>query len=264
MDQSAGSSLALDPRPTWKLVLSLAWPALVQQLLAFTVHVSDALLAGRFPPPQGRHVASQAAQTTAIYLAWLITNYTYLVSIGSTALVARFLGAGEPQRAIHVTNQSILLAAIVGLAGSVGGLVGLRGLVEVLQVRGEAAVFAVEYLRPMLALLVFQVIESAGIACLVGAGDTRSGMLILTIVAVVNVPLAWGFHRGVGPMPGLGFPGIALGTAVSHVIGATLVLILLARGRAGLKLRLSMLWLNGKLCRRILRVSVPAGLDRRS
>ena len=253
----------LSDRPTWKLVLSLGWPVLVQQLLIFAVMLSDALLAGRFPPGQGPggRVASQAAQTTATYLAWFISCYAVLVSVGSTALVARFIGAGDRAAAIRVTNQSLLLAVFLGLAGSVAGLLWVKDLMALLQLRGEVAGFAVEYLRPMFALLVFQLLESAGVACLVGAGDTRTGLWVLGGVAVINLPLAWGFHRGIGPLPGMGFPGIALGTAVSHLLGGLAVLLVLARGRMGLRLRLALLRPDWGLLRRLLRISVPAGID---
>ncbi len=208
-----------------------------------------------------RHAAYQAAQTTANYLAWFINSYTALVSVGSTALVARFVGAGDRAAAIHVTNQSIVLAAALGLLASAAGLLGLRPLIAVLQLSGSSAQIAVAYLRPVFALLVFQVIESAGIACLVGAGDTRTGFWVLGGVALLNLPLAWGFFLGIGPWPGLGFEGIALGTAVSHTIGGFVVLALLARGRAGLSLHWALLRPHGNLLWRLLRVSVPAGVD---
>src|SRR5262249_46719844 len=121
-----------------------------------------------------------------------------------------------------------------------------------------------DYLRPLFVLLVFQVVESAGIACLAGAGDTRTGLWVLGGVAVVNVPLAWAFFYGVGPLPGLGFPGIALGTALSHTLGGLAVVALLLRGRAGLALRLRRLWPRGDLLYRLLRVSVPAAAHRLS
>src|SRR5205085_4047513 len=75
------------------------------------------------------------------------------------------------------------------------------------------------------------------------------------------VPLAYLFVDGFGVVPPLGFPGIATGTAISHVLGGLAVLIVLARGRAGLRLRASLLWPDPGLLRRLLRVSVPAGLD---
>lgn len=210
---------------------------------------------------RARHIAYQAAQTVAIYLSWLIASYTVLVSVGSTALVARFVGAGNGQAAVQVTNQSILLAFVFGLLGTIAGLSGLQGLVWLLQLRGPAAGFAADYLRPLILLLTFQVIESAGIACLVGAGDTRTGFWVLGGVALLNLPLAWGLFLGLGPLPELGFVGIAVGTAVSHTLGALAVLAVLAIGRAGLFLRWKLLRPDWQLIWRLLRVSLPAGVD---
>ena len=210
---------------------------------------------------RARHIAYQAAQTTAIYLSWLIASYTVLVSVGSTALVARFVGAGDWRAAVHATNQSILLAVLFGVAGTLAGLSGLDGLVWLLQLRGPAASFASDYLRPLILLLTFQVIESAGIACLAGAGDTQTGFGVLGGVAIINLPLAWGFFLGLGPLPELGFVGIALGTAVSHVLGALVLLVILAFGRAGLSLHWRFLWPDRNLIWRLLRVSLPAGVD---
>lgn len=208
-----------------------------------------------------RQVSYQSAQTTANYLAWFLTSYIVLVSVGSTALVARFTGAGDRAAAVHVTNQSIVLAVVLGLGGTAVALPTLEGMIDLLQLRGDAATLAVSYLRPLLVLLVFQVIESAGIACLVGAGDTRTGLWVMTGVALVNLPLAWGFCLGLGPLPALGFTGIAVGTAVSHTLGGLAILLVLARERSGLVLRLRLLWPNVGLLRRLLRVSIPAAID---
>jgi putative MATE family efflux protein len=255
--QSATPSAVIDrPGSTARLVLLLAWPVLVQQILVLAVDLSDFFLAGWFRPPDpSRHVAYQAAQTTAGYLAWLITCFTVFVTVGSTALVARFVGARDRAAAVHATNQSITLAVFFGLLGTVAGLTAVDDVVRLLGLTGDAAELGASYLRPIFALLAFQVIEQAGIACLVGAGDTRTGLFIRGGVALVNLPLAWGlFHS-------LGFQGIALGTAISHTLGAFAVLIVLARGRAGLRLRLAQLWPDWDLQWRLLRVSVPAGTD---
>src|SRR5581483_8520935 len=111
---------------------------------------------------RSRHIAYQAAQTMAIYLSWLISSFTVLVSVGGTALVARFVGAGNQRGAIQVTNQSILLALLFGSLGTIAGVSGLSSFVALLQLRDPAAAFAAAYLRPLILLLVFQVIESAG------------------------------------------------------------------------------------------------------
>jgi len=208
-----------------------------------------------------RQAAYLAAQTTANYLAWFISSYMVLVSVGSTALVARFTGAGDRLSAIHATNQSILLATGLGLLGSALGLSLTGPLVRALELHGDAAEFAIQYLQPIFLVLMFQVIEYAGIACLVGAGDTRTGLWVAMGVAVINLPLAWSFCLGWGPFPSLGFVGIALGTAIAHTLGGLAVLLVLARGRFGLYLKLRLLWPEPALLRRLLRISIPAGLD---
>jgi putative MATE family efflux protein len=249
------------------VVLALAWPVLLQQFLVLSVGLSDRFLAGRLQPlPGGQQaevlqVAYQSAQTTAHYLGWFINSYAILVSVGSIALVARFVGAGDRRLAVHATNQSILLAVVLGLAGTVFGLVLVDPLMHGLGLHGHAALFAADYLRPLLWLLVFQIVQAAGIACLIGAGDTRTGMWVTAGVAVINVPLAWGFFHGWGPLPKLGFVGIAVGTAVSYVLAALVVLTVLARGRAGLRLSVRDLRPDWGLLRRLLRVSVPAAVD---
>jgi putative MATE family efflux protein len=249
-------------RPIWRLVLTLAWPALLQQALVLIVNLWDSYLAGRLQGVTAEEqITSQAAQTTAFYLAWFVSSYTVLVTVGSTTLVAYFIGAGDHRSAIHATNQSLLLAVVAGLAGSFLAVLGLPALIAALNLHGEAAAFATDYLRPLFWLLVFQVIEAAGIACLIGAGDTRTGLWLRTGVALINVPLAWSFQHGWGPIPRLGFAGIALGTAVSNVIGGVAVLAILWRGRAGLCIRLDMLAPCWNLLGRLLRISVPAALD---
>src|SRR5262249_6165619 len=117
------SSPALS-RPIWLQVLALAWPVLLQQFLILLVGLSDRLLAGRFE--QSDQVAYQAAQTTAMYLSWFLTSYTVLVSIGSTALVARFIGAGDRDSANRATAQALLLAIFLGITGTVIGFLGLE------------------------------------------------------------------------------------------------------------------------------------------
>lgn len=262
VEPPAARSLVDLDRPTWQLVLALTWPGLLQQLLLLLVTLSDRFLAGNFRVLSPElHVAAQAAQTTAGYLGWFISSYTVLVSAGSTALVARLVGAGDRSRAIHATNQALLLAAVFGLGGTFAGLACLSPLVHLLQLQGPTAELAVAYLVPMFGLLVFQVIEMGGIACLAGAGDMRTGLCVLGGVAVLNLPLSWGFYLGIRPFPQLGFPGIALGTALSHTIGCLAVLLVLRRGRAGLRLVPHLLRPDRSLLARLLRVSLPAGAD---
>ena len=260
MDSPAHPETSSLPLPSWRLVTALALPALGQQGLAFAVLFSDAFLVGFLKDVDPASV--QAARTTAHYLSWFISCYNVLVTVGSTALVARCIGAGDRRLALEVTHQSLLLAVFLGLLATAGAFLGgVRWTVESLRLEGAAAEYAVHFALILFGLLVFQTIEVAGIACLVGAGDTRTGLWIMIGVAVVNVPLAWGFGWGVGPFPQLGFIGVALGTALSHVLGGLAVLGVLLRGRFGLKLEWALFVPRFDLQYRVLRISIPAGID---
>src|SRR4051812_7113249 len=96
-------TLVTTHRPLGWLVIGLAWPVLVQQFLILSVGLYDQLLAGRNQPADpALHASYQAAQTTANYIAWFISSASALVAVGGTALVARFVGAGERGHASRV------------------------------------------------------------------------------------------------------------------------------------------------------------------
>jgi putative MATE family efflux protein len=249
-------------RPMARRVIALALPVLLQQIIIVTVSLSDRWLAGTIPvETEDAHAALQAAQTTANYLAWFVSSYTVLVSAGASAVVARCIGAGERNAAIRATHQALLLALVIGGIGSAFGLCFTEQLIHALNLKGEAAALAVSYLQPMFWLLPFQAVEAAGVACLQGAGDTRTGMFIQGGIALCNLPVAFIMCRGIGSWEGLKFRGISWGTATCFTLGAIVVVTVLRRGRAGLALRRREFRPDPQMLWRLLRISIPAGLD---
>jgi putative MATE family efflux protein len=231
----------------------LALPVLVEQALLYLVGLSDTVLTARF-----LEVDHLAAVTNAGYLMWFLGSVMMLVSAGATALVARLIGAGDRQGACRICGQAIGLAWIVGLATTAAGLAAAPALVAALNLHGRAATEAVAYLRIVLVITPLLASEAVGVACLRGAGDTRTGMWVMILVNVINVAVSWALAIGVGPLPRLELRGIAIGTACGEGIGGLIVLALLARGRSGLRLRRAELVPEGAGARRILRISAPA------
>src|SRR5262245_14767116 len=128
-DSIAPAILAARPRLA-RRVFELAWPVLALNALVLAVDHSDRYLVGNLPGAEPLAKRSMlAAQTTAHYVAWFISSYTVLVSVGATALVARCTGARDSGTAIRATHQALLLGAAVGVVGSVLGLTFLRSFV---------------------------------------------------------------------------------------------------------------------------------------
>lgn len=237
-------------------MLRLAWPVLLEQLLNMLVGFSDTLLTGwYFDAP---HLA---AMNLMAYLMWLIGNVFIVVNIGGAALVARFVGAGKVGLARRTLNQALLLGAALAIPALLMAALFGRPLIEILGLEGDAAKLAHIYLAIIIPAIPIMMFESVGNACLRGAGDTLTGLLAMGLVNVVNIGLSWSLARGWGPIPALGWPGLAIGTATGYVCGGLFVLARLLRGRAGLCVRLRLLRPNWDLCRRLLRIGIFGGAD---
>ncbi len=252
-DEAGPTLLELPGRSIVGQVAWLAAPVLVEQAMLYLVGLSDTLLTGRFLA-----VSDLAAVTVSSYLLWVIGSALMIVSAGATALIARMIGSGDREEAARVCQQAI------GLAWVVGGLLLIFGeslapaIVGVMNLTGPTAAAAAAYLRIVLAVLPLQASLTVGVACLRGAGDTRTGMWVMAAVNLINITLSWLAVAGALDLPSMGLDGVALGTAVGQGVGGLLVLRALARGRAGLLLRLAGTWPVWGLCRRLLRISLPA------
>jgi len=100
-----------------------------------------------------------------------------------------------------------------------------------------------------------------GNAALRGAGDTRSPLLVMLVVNVINVAVAWPLTRGAFGLPALGVVGSGLGAASGQIFGGLMVLALLARGRGPLHLGLKLVAPDFARLRRILNIGLPAGTE---
>ncbi len=251
------STSLVDSPGTFRPMLRLTLPVLIEQMLHLLVGLTDMWLTGNFLPGE----AYVAAMTLMIYALWLVGNVFGFVALGSTALIARFVGAGNRELANQVMNQSMtsgliwsaaLVAFAIPLAGYFPLVMGLDGL---------AAAAAHQYLVIELCVLPAVMVERVAVACLRGAGDMVSGLVVMAIVNVINMVVSYSLCSGLGPLPAMGWTGIAVGTAIGHCCGAAILIVLLAGGRAGFHLRLTDMQPDFEMIRRILRIGVPGGID---
>lgn len=229
---------------------------LAEQLLMMLVSFSDMVLAGQFLGEQ-----ELAAMNQASYLLWFMQNLFVIVSIGATALAARFAGAGDMQLASRTANQAILLGFVLAALFTAAAAVGIDALSQSMQLQGEPGRLAQRYLQFLIPVLPAMMLESVSIACFRGVGDTATGLAIMTLVNAVNVFVGWSCIRGFGPFPALGWDALGLGTALAHASGGLLALALLIRGRSGLRLSWREMRPDWNLLRRLIRVGLPGGMD---
>jgi putative MATE family efflux protein len=251
------SSMLIETPGTLRPMLRLTIPVLAEQMLHLLVGFTDMWLTGNLL----HRDAYVAAMALMIYVLWLVANLFAFVALGATAMTARFVGAGDMPLANRVMNQSITSGAFWSVLLMIATLPFTHQFVHLMGLTGTAAAAAEQYLFIELCVLPAVMIERVGIACLRGAGDTMSGLVVMGIVNVINMALSYALAAGTGPLPELGWQGIALGTAIGHCCGAAMVLALLIGGRYQFRLRLSEMRPDFPLIRRILRIGVPGGID---
>jgi MATE family multidrug resistance protein len=244
--------------PVRPVMLALVWPVLTEQFLNTLVGLIDTFLAGNLPYER---VAATSAVGLAAYAGWLVSMLFALVGTGTTALVARSYGAGDRAGGNEIANQSIMMAIIMGLVGSVGMYALAPYFAGWLEMRGLTFDITVRYLRIDALAYAVWAVSLVGAAALRGAGDMRTPLKVLALVNLLNVIISPTLVYGWGPFPSLGVDGIVVGTVCARIGGGVLIVLLLVRGRFGLRLSLSCLRPVLNPIMRILRIGLPAALD---
>jgi putative MATE family efflux protein len=246
-----------------RVVLLLALPSLAEQIFNFFVGLSDTWLANNLPRQGGRDVApaATAAVGTISYLVWFIGLIVSAVGTGATALISRAKGARHRRLANNVCGQSVTASLALGVALALLLFLAAPLWIRLTGLKGDAAAFALSYLRLLAACLPFLTVMLTANACLRGAGDTLTPAVSMIVVNAVNIALSFGLTYGRWGLPALGFDGIAAGTVVAYVVGGALQFAVLVAGRGGVRLHWHRLRPHAHTLRRVFRVGVPAGLE---
>ncbi len=238
-------------------MLHLALPVLAEESLTMLVGYTDWWLAGNYL----QTTEHKAAMGLMAYVLWLLPSLFAAVAIGATAIVSRYVGAGDRRRASLVANQAFLLGIAFAAVVTIGAALCGNTFIQLMQLQDKAALLTSQYLAIVVCAIPFIMVEQVVPACLRGAGDTVSGFIAKSIVNLVNIAVSTLLIIGPGPVPQLGWQGLAIGTACGHIMGGSILLALLLRGRAGLRLQRRSWQLDPGICRQLLRIGLPGGAD---
>jgi putative MATE family efflux protein len=187
--------------------------------------LADSAIVGRLgtTPLGGLGVAAQALTT--------LVNISIFLAYGTTAAVARRLGAGDRQAAIRQGIDGIWLAGAIGVAVLVIGLPLARPIVAVFGATPGVTSQAVIYLRISLLGAPGMLAVLAGTGILRGLQDTATPLIVAVAANVANVALNATFVLGLH----WGIAGSAWGTVIAQNGSAIayLTMVALAARRAG-------------------------------
>ena len=210
-------------------IVRLAVPAFLALVAEPLFLLADSAIVGHLGTPQlaGLGIAGAVVQTAVglcIFLAY-----------GTTASVARRIGAGDPRGALQQGVDGIWLAVLIGAVTTLAGVLLAGWLVGLFQPAPQVLGYAVTYLRwaflgvtPLLVML-------AATGVLRGMQDTRTPLVVAVVGNLANIALNYTLVYRLD----LGIAGSAVGTDLAQLGSAAALLVVVVRAarRAGASLR---------------------------
>jgi MATE family, multidrug efflux pump len=237
----------------WSNIWEISWPMLLVMVFFFLVGFTDIYVAGLISPEV------QAAVGFIDQLYFLIIIIANAISIGTLALVSRSTGSGDKERALRIARQSLLFSVLIASVISLIGIFFYRDIVVLAGFPADIRDIAEKFLRifalalgPNYILIISNAVFRAG-------GDVKKPLITMFIVSLCNIAGDFVLVFGLFFFPKMGYPGIAVSTAVSVTVGMAINLFFLTRG--WWRAFYSGTWkLSLDLIRRIIGLSWPAAM----
>ena len=227
----------------------LALPMMLELVMESTFGLVDIFFVGK--------LGSAAVATIGLTGSFIILVFAIVMglSMGTTAMVARRIGEGNPEAAGVAAWQAILAGVLGAIPTSLLGVILSQKLLAWMG-GTEAIVAGYRYTAMLFAGSVTIFLLFLNNAIIRGAGDAAVAMRALWLANLINIVLDPVLIFGLGPFPKLGLFGAAIATTIGRGVGVVYQMIKLFRGGGRIAItRRSMRW-DGAVFLRLLRVSV--------
>ncbi|MGE5560465.1 MAG: MATE family efflux transporter [Chloroflexota bacterium] len=249
-------AVALDLGHIRQRILTLSLPSLAELLLATLFGMVDMMMVGGIGPAA---IAAIGLTNQPMFLGLAIFM---ALNVGTTALVARSIGAKNVGDACEATRQTMAITLVLGTLVSAAGVIFAEPIIRAMGAEPDALYWGVPYLRIVAGGLIFQTISMSLSAVLRGAGDTKTPMVYNIIANFVNIIGNALLINGWLGAPRLLVAGAAWATSFSRFVGAVLMIRVVYSGKFIINLRhLERFRLRWDLVTRIVKVGTPAAIE---
>ena len=231
---------------------SLSWPLIVTESLYMIGISIDMVWVGKLG------AAPIAAVGIAGIFAGIIMMIMNGLSVGSRALIARFIGAGDIAGANHAARQAFVIAVAFTVITTTLGLLISKPIMVLMGLEPDVVTHGVIYMQIMFATVVTVGFWITANTIMQASGDTVTPMKITIFYRCIHLVLCPFLVFGWWIFPTMGVAGAAWTNGISRGIGMVLGLWVLFGGRSRLKLTLKDFRVDPNMIWRIMRIGVPA------
>jgi putative MATE family efflux protein len=195
--------------PIGSAVWRLAWPTMLQNVIAGLQGIVDHVMVGHYVGYTANAAIGVSWQIVIVVIVFISSLFT-----GMGVLVSRFAGANEPEKVNRVVYQAFLTAIGMSALMAVVGFFAAPSLLNVVHAAPEVQHEALPFLRAMFLGIFGLMLFFMSTGAFRAAGDAKTplrvGLLMTILTVAFNVVL----------IPRFGTLGAALGTIGSSTIAA--------------------------------------------
>jgi putative MATE family efflux protein len=256
-DKKSPFDRSLIEGPIGPAVWKLAWPTMLQNVIAGLQGVVDHILVGHLIGYTGNAAIGVSWQIFLVVIVFMASLFT-----GQAVLVARYVGAGDSDRVSKTVQQALVTAIAMYFIVAPIGYFATPFLLDFANASPAVRAMALPFLRVnftfSIGMLLFFMLTSA----LRAAGDSRTPMRLGVTMTIMNVIFNLILIRGLGPIPALGTMGSAIGTVIASSLVSAYALYQLLKGRLVIKLSRHMDWRpDWTIIKSLFRFGLPTGVQ---
>ena len=256
LGKSFDRSIVEGPIPS--VVWKIAWPTMLQNIIAGLQGIVDHAMVGHFVGFAGNAAIGVAWQIFLVVMVFISSLFT-----GMGVLVARFVGARDLEKVNRTVYQAFLTAAVMSIVVLAPlGYVLAPSLLGLVNAAPEVQAEALQYLRIMFGFSFGMMVYFMVGGALRSAGDARTPLLLGIMLTALNITLNVILIPGWGPIPAFGTTGAAMGTVIAGGLMAVVAIYLLFSGKWVVGFRRGMDWRpDFTIIRELFRFGLPTGLQ---
>ncbi len=228
MDHAKDTRLGTEAIP--KLMLELAVPSVIAQLINVLYNIVDRIYIGRIPEIGATALTGVGVTFPVITL---VSAFSSFMGAGGAPLASIALGRGDRQRADRILGNTSTMLVIFSLLLTVVFLIFREPLLYMFGASDNTIVYAADYITIYLCGTIFVLLALGLNPFISSQGQARTAMLSVLIGAVINIVLDPIFIF----LLGMGVKGAAYATVLSQAVSAVWVVRFLTSPRSAIRIR---------------------------
>ena len=247
-------------------VAIIAWPSLLELILAQLTSMADQVMVGRIPGEAG--VQGLSAVGLAMQPKFLLMIMVMALNVGSTAVIARYRGQQNREKANQVFRQALLMNFVLGIIFLTIGRLSSSWLVSLMAGGRKATIDAatlqqaVDYLNIQLYGFIPLMFTFTITAALRGIGDSRVPLFYNTTANVVNVIFNYIMIYGKFGCPAMGVIGASWATDIGQCTASAIAIYSVwgAKRYVGIDFKEKFRF-DGEILRSVVKIGLPAMIE---